>query len=123
MDILTTHGSLGSGVSRLRLAGILLIATLFLYGTVIVFTVSMVLARFPKGLDSLTPIDMLTFRGHFVLFHLLALGATGAGTGGLTVGAVSLLTTRARTWAQLALMCAVATFAAVLLAVAARFTL
>ena len=117
------HGSSVSGVSRLRLAGILLIATLFLYATVIVFTVTRVFSRFPNGLDLLTPIDMMTFRGDFVLFHLLALVAAGAGTGGLAVSATSLLTTRARTWAQIALICAVAAFAAVLLAVAARFTL
>jgi hypothetical protein len=33
------HGSSVSGVSRLRLASILLIVTLFIYVTVIVFTV------------------------------------------------------------------------------------
>jgi hypothetical protein len=117
------HGSSVSGVSQLRLAGILLIATLFLYATVIVFTITRVFSRFPNGLGLLTPIDMMTFRGDFVLFQLLALVAIGAGTGGLAVSATSLLTTRARTWAQIALICAAAAFAAVLLAVAARFTL
>src|SRR5215210_2736873 len=123
MDALTAHASSVSGVSRLRLAGILLIATLFIYVAVIIFTVTLVFSRFPNGLDALTPADMTTFRGSYVLFHLLGLVATGAGTGGLAVSATLLLTTRARTWAQIALICAVAAFAAVLLAVAARFTL
>lgn len=123
MDTLTAHASLVPGVSRLRLAGVLLIATLFIYVVVIVFTVTLVLSRFPDGLDSLTPADMVTFGGSYVLFHLLALAATAAGAGGLAAGAAALLTTQARTWAQIALVCAATTFAIGLLAVAARFTL
>lgn len=98
--------------SRLRLPAFSLVASFLAFIVLVVTSVTLVLSRFPHGLGPMTPQQMATFQGTFVLFNVLTLLPMVLGSGGIVALFSTLKETPARAFAWLMLVTALGAIAA-----------
>lgn len=108
---------------RTRLPAMLLILASSGFVILVVFVATMVLPHFPRGLGEMTPHQMTSFRAQYIVFHIVAVATSTSGMAGLALLAAVLRHTRARTWASLALVVALASLCLGVVLVIARLSL
>ena len=124
METLAISAPWAPGIpSRTRLPAVLLILASIGYVVLVIFTATMVLSRFPQGLDAMTPHQMASFRPQYIVFHILALATGASGAAGLALLAAALRETRARIWASVALVVTLLTISLALVLFLGRLSL
>ena len=124
METLAISAPWAPGIpSRTRLPAMLLILSSIGYVVVFIFTVTVVLSRFPQGLGEMTPHQMASFRPQYMVFHILILAAHASGASGLALLATELRETHARPWASVVRVVALAAISVALLLFLGRLSL